>query len=102
MCDEVINRIIDEVLFLKVMMLVLTLSPALSAQQPTVKPLRFDLTPFMGYRTSMSFPVDPHVSGTNPRVVIDASPGYGASFGVRLHEDGLVEIRWARQDSYVH
>jgi hypothetical protein len=56
----------------------------------------------MGYRTIMSFPVDPHGSGTNPRVVLDASPSYGASFGVRLHEDGLVEIGWARQDSYVH
>ena len=64
---------------------------------------RFDFTPFIGYRTSMSFPLDPHVTGTNPRVVLDASPSYGASLGMRLRaEEDLVEIRWARQDSYVH
>jgi hypothetical protein len=79
------------------------LSPALNAQQqPEPKPLRLDLTPFMAFRTIMSFPVEPHVTGTNPRVVLDASPSYGVSFGVRLNEDDLVEIRWARQDSYVH
>ena len=51
----------------------------------------------------MSVPVEPHVTGTNPRVVLDASPSYGVSFGVRLkNEDSLVEIRWARQDSYIH
>ena len=84
-------------------LLFIVLSPALSApQQPEPKPLRFDFTPFIGYRSSMSFPVEPHVTGTNPSVVLDASPSYGVSFGVRLEEDGLVEIRWARQDSYVH
>ena len=84
--------------------LFVALSPALRAQQqPQTKPLRFEFTPFMGYRTSMSFPVEPHVTGTNPRVVLDASPSYGVSFGVRLQaEEDLVEIRWARQDSYVH
>jgi hypothetical protein len=84
-------------------LLCVALSPALSAQEhPEPKPLHFDFTPFIGYRTIMSFPVDPHITGTYPRVVLDTSPSYGASFGVRLHEDGLVEIRWARQDSYVH
>jgi hypothetical protein len=79
------------------------ISPTLSAQQSEPKPLHFEFTPFMGYRTSMSFPVEPQVTGTNPRVVLDASPSYGVSFGVRLHaEEDLVEIRWARQDSYVH
>jgi hypothetical protein len=84
--------------------LLIALSPALRAQQqPQTKSLRFEFTPFMGYRTNMSFPVEPHVTGTNPRVVLDASPSYGASFGMRLHaEEDLVEIRWARQDSYVH
>ena len=81
----------------------IALSPALSAQQqPEPKPLRFDVTPFIGYRSSMSFPIQPHVTGTNPSVVLDASPSYGVSFGVRLEEDGLIEVRWARQDSYVH
>jgi len=82
----------------------IVLSPAVNAQeQPELKLPRFDFTPFIGYRTSMSFPLDPHVTGTNPRVVLDASPSYGASLGMRLRaEEDLVEIRWARQDSYVH
>ena len=75
-------------------LLFIALAPALSAQQqPEPKPLRFDFTPFLGYRTIMNFPVDPHVTGTNPRVVLDASPSYGVSFGVRLRaEEDLVEI----------
>ena len=82
--------------------LLIVLGHAVCAQQtPAEKPLRFDFTPFIGYRTSMSFPIEPHVSGTTPNVVLDASPSFGASFGVRLQEDGLVEGRWARQDSYL-
>ena len=79
-------------------------SAFLSAQEPPEpKPLRFDFTPFVGYRTIMSFPIEPHVSGTNPRVVIDASPSYGFSLGSRLtgREEDLIEVRWARQDSYL-
>jgi hypothetical protein len=96
------KKTVDVFVFMA-MLYVITLSPGLSAQQPPEpKPLRFDFTPFMGYRTSMSFPVERHVTGTNPRVVADASPSYGASFGVRLREEDLVEARWARQDSYVH
>ena len=85
-------------------LILLSAAPGVSAQQqPDPKPLRFDFTPFMGYRTSMSFPLDPHVTGTNPRVVLDASPSYGVSFGVRLRaEEDQIEIRWARQDSYVY
>ena len=85
-------------------LLFVAFSPALSAQQqpPDQKPLHFDFTPFIGYRTSMSFSIEPQVSGTNPSVVLDSSPSFGASFGVRLQEDGLVEFRWARQDSYFH
>jgi hypothetical protein len=96
------KKTIDMLVFIA--MLLIVPSPVLSAQeQPEPKPLRFDFTPFIGYRTSMSFPVEPHVTGTNPRVVLDASPSYGASFGLRLKdENDLVEIRWARQDSYVH
>jgi len=76
---------------------------ALSAQEQTgPKPLRFDFTPFIGYRTYISLPVEPHVTGMNPRVVLNASPSCGVSIGARLHEDDLVEIRWARQDSYAH
>lgn len=79
-------------------------SPLLRAQETEPKPLRFDFTPFIGYRTGMSFPVEPHVTGTNPRVVLDASPSYGFSFGARLtgREEDLIEVRWTRQDSYIH
>jgi len=90
--------------FVFIAMLLIALQPALSAQQlQEPKPLRFDFTPFIGYRTSMSFPVEPHATGANPHVRLDASPSYGASFGMRLkNENDLVEIGWARQDSYVH
>ena len=81
----------------------IALASLLHAQeQPEPKPLRFDFTPFIGYRTNASFPVEPHVTGMNPRVVLNASPSYGVSIGARVHEDDLVEIRWARQDSNIH
>ena len=92
-----------DTLILMAMLHLAALAPVLSAQQQAEpKLLRFDLTAYMGYRTSMSFPVEPHVTGTTPRIVVDASPSYGASFGVRLREEDLVEVRWARQDSYAH
>lgn len=90
---------------LMVILSLVAYSRPLRAQQETEpKPLRFDFTPFVGYRTSMTFPIEPHVSGTNPRVVLDASPSYGFSFGARLtgRKEDLIEVRWARQDSYVH
>jgi len=71
-------------------------------QQDQPKPLRFDFTPFVGYRTIMSIPIEPHVSGTNPRLVLDQGVSYGASLGMWVHEDDLVEFRWARQGSHVH
>ena len=77
--------------------------PVLHAQQsPEPKPLRFDVTPFFGYRSGMSFAVEPHVSGTNPRVAVDSNPAYGISFGFRPQEEDLIEFRWARQDSFIH
>ncbi len=85
------------------MLQLLALSLDANAQQQVQpKPLRFDFAAFIGYRTSMSFPVEPSVTGTNPRVVVDGGPSYGASFGVRLREEDLVEVRWARQDSHLH
>jgi len=93
----------DVVVFIALLLLILHSSALNAQQQPLPRPLRFDFTPFIGYRTSMSFPVEPHVTGTNPSVVLDSSPSYGVSFGVRLRqEEDLLEIRWARQDSYVH
>ena len=67
-----------------------------AAQEPALpKLLRFEVSPFLGYRTTVSFPIDPHVQGTNPRVVLDASPSYGVALGLRINEDDLVELRWA-------
>jgi hypothetical protein len=99
---DLAKKTIDVLVFVAMLHLI-ALLPALRAQQQAEpKPLRFDFTAFMGYRTSMSFPVEPQVTGMNPRVVVDASPSYGVSFSVRLREEDLVEVRWARQDSYVH
>jgi len=81
----------------------LMISPILAAQEPNLpKDPLFDLTPLIGYRTSISFPIEPHVQGTNPRVVLDASPSYGLAFGLRIRDDDVIEARWARQDSYTH
>lgn len=86
--------------------LLLVSSLALGAQEPGgPTPLRFDFTSFAGYRTIMTFPVEPHVTGMNPHVVLEASPSFGFSFGARLlpnREEDLIEVRWARQDSYLH
>ena len=88
------------------MLLLLASSLAISAQDSgRATPLRFDFTSFAGYRSTMTFPVEPHVTGMNPRVVLEASPNFGFSFGVRLlpnREEDLVEARWTRQDSYLH
>jgi hypothetical protein len=81
----------------------LLVSRILAAQEPAVSKVpRFDFTPIVGYRTSISFPIQPYVQGTNPRVVMDAGPSYGFAFGVRLHDDDVVEFRWSRQYSYTH
>ena len=78
------------------------LSPLYAQDQTGPEFLRFDVTPFFGYRTWMTFPVEPHVTGMTPRVILDANPSYGFSFGVRPREEDLVEVRWARQDSNIH
>jgi hypothetical protein len=88
---------------LTVALLLLGFSRLLAAQEPAVqKGLRFDLTPLIGYRTSMTFPIQPHVQGTYPRVVLDPNPAYGFACGVRIRDDDLVEFRWARQNSHAH
>jgi hypothetical protein len=70
--------------------------------QDTAPPqaLRFDVGALVGYRTSISFPTQS--GSSNPRVVLDASPSYGATFGVRLDEQNLVAFRWTRQDTRAH
>jgi hypothetical protein len=79
----------------------LTCSSVLNAQTET-KPPRFDFTPLIGYRTSMSFSVEPNVSGTNPRVVFDSNPSFGFAFGGHINDEDVIEFRWARQVSHTH
>lgn len=76
-----------------------TASMVRAQQQPESKPLRVEITPVIGYRSPMSFPIqepDGHVE-------VDASPSFGVSFGVRFRNyDDLVEARWIRQDSQIY
>src|SRR5688572_29871202 len=58
-----------------------------------------DVTPQLGYRTSMSFTSEPGPDGVSSRVVLDANPSYGIAFGVRYNDEDLIEFRWARQES---
>jgi hypothetical protein len=71
-------------------------------EQTQGKPLRFDLTPLVGYRTSMTFPTGQDGQEPSPHVILDANPSYGMAVGVRLDEENLIEFRWARQDTHVH
>jgi hypothetical protein len=55
----------------------------------------------MGYRTSMSFPVEPHVTGTNPRVVLDASPSILSTYARAIDEyrrDAIHKLENLRDD----
>jgi hypothetical protein len=70
--------------------------------QTEPKPPRFDFTPLIGYRSTMSFSVEPNVSGTNPRVVFDSNPSFGFAFGGHINDEDVIEFRWARQDSHTH
>lgn len=95
-------RTARDLVFILMLHLLTLLTSARAQGQTEPKFLRFDVTPFFGYRTSMTFPVEPHVAGTTPQVVLEANPSYGFSFGIRPREEDLVEVRWARQDSYLH
>jgi hypothetical protein len=83
---------------------ILLLAGALASQtagEPTpIKRLRLDITPLIGYRTSITFPIGPYEQKTN--LIFDARPSYGIAVGGRLNEEDLIEFRWARQDSRVH
>ena len=84
--------------------LILALCPGgLISQAATsqTKPLRIDVTPLIGYRTSMTFSAGQNGVATSG-LSLDGSPSYGVAAGVRLDEEDLVEFRWARQDTHVH
>lgn len=80
--------------------LLLTIGKLVSQEdQNTPRPLRIDVTPLIGYRTSISFPTLTDASGQGTNAVLSEKPSYGFAAGVRLNEEDLVEIRWARQSS---
>jgi len=71
-----------------------------AGEQTPLRLLRLDLTPLVGYRTSITFPIGTFEQQTN--LLLDARPSYGLAVGGRLNELDLIEFRWARQDSDVH
>jgi hypothetical protein len=72
--------------------LLLASSELASQENPNEpKPMHFDITPLIGYRTSITFPT--------ANSVFAEKPSYGFAAGVRLNEEDLVEMRWARQSS---
>ena len=73
-----------------------------TGDQVQTRNLRFDLSALVGYRTSMAFPTEQNLQGFSPRLVLGAKPSYGIAAGVRLDEDDLIELRWARQNTNVH
>ena len=77
-------------------------SQTAATEQAPSKPLRFDLTPLIGYRTSMSFPTEPDGQEPSSHLNFEARPSYGIAGGVRLNEEDLIEFRWARQNTRVH
>lgn len=61
-----------------------------------------DLTPFVGYRTSIIFPVTQNTQVLSPNLILEARPAYGVAIGLRTNEEDLVEFRWIRQDTHIH
>lgn len=66
------------------------------------KPLRLDITPLVGYRSSIAFPTPQALPGQGADVILSEKPSYGFAVGVRLNEEDLVEVRWARQATDIH
>ena len=83
-------------------LILLALCTYLQAQdRDGLLPVALDLTPIVTYGSRMSLPIQPVVPGTNPEVVVNASPGYGFALGARIREGDLLEFRWSTQDSYI-
>jgi hypothetical protein len=66
------------------------------------KPLRIDITPLVGYRSSVTFPTTQDFQAQGTSIVLSEKPSYGFGVGLRLNEEDLVEVRWARQASDIH
>ena len=61
----------------------------------------FDFTPLVGYRTSITFTAPPEPDTVSSRIVLDPSPSYGLAFGARLNDEDVIELRWARQNTFM-
>jgi len=72
--------------------------PLAAQQQADVRPWSIDLTPYIGYRSPMSFRTET-VEGVTPTVSVDGSRSLGAAFGVRYNDEDVIELRWTRQDT---
>ena len=73
---------------------------SVSQEQPTEpKPLRIDFTPLIGYRSGITFPTVQGFLGNSAGAVLAERPSYGFAVGMRLNEEDVVELRWARQGS---
>ena len=66
------------------------------------KPLRVDITPLVGYRSSIAFATTQSFQGQGTSAVLSEKPSYGFAAGIRLNEEDLIEVRWARQGSDIH
>ena len=78
------------------------MSCPLAAQNPPEPLLGIEITPHVGYRTSINFITEPGVDGVNPRVSLDSGPSRGLAVGVRYNDGDVVEFRWSRQDTYMN
>jgi hypothetical protein len=91
-------------IWIPLFLLILLTSGDLISQedQPGAKPLRIDVTPLIGYRSSITFPTVQGAQGNGVNAVLAERPSYGFAVGMRLTEEDLVELRWARQASDIH
>jgi len=86
-----------------ILLLAVTLmcSPLLVSQDlPEPATSRFEISPLVSYRSHFRLPIETGIEGVNPKVILDASPGFGIGLGVRLNSSNLIEVVWSRQDSY--
>jgi len=78
------------------------MSCPLAAQNPPEPLLGIEITPHVGYRTSIHFITEPGVDGVTNRVSLDSGPSRGVAVGVRYNDGDVVEFRWARQDTHLN
>ena len=92
-------KILWRILILSVALATMPSSLAAQANPVPPRPWNIDITPQVGYRTSMTFDTEPPVEGVTARIVLDSNPSFGVAFGVRFADENAVEFRWAREDT---